>query len=133
MVKKLKLEDKVQFIEHSFDIPALLMISDIVLSTAIEPEAFGRAAIEGQAMGKIVIASNIGGSLENTIDGVTGKLFKSGDADDLAAAIDWALTLPKNEKEKIGQAAIKNVKDHFTKQIMCDKTIAVYNELMNMK
>lgn len=133
MVQKYELEDKVQFIEHSFDIPALLMISDIVLSTAIEPEAFGRAAIEGQAMGKIVIASNIGGSLENTVDGVTGKLFKSGDAQDLADTIDWALSLPKAEKEKIGQAAIRNVKDHFTKQIMCDKTIAVYNELMNMK
>lgn len=133
LVKKYDLESKVQFIDHSFDIPALLMISDVVLSTALEPEAFGRAAIEGQAMGKIVIASNIGGSLENTIDGVTGKLFKSGDADDLAASIDWALSLPKAEKEKIGRAAMKNVKEHFTKQIMCDKTIAVYNELMNMK
>ncbi len=133
MVKKYGLDDRVQFIEHSFDIPALLMISDIVLSTAIEPEAFGRAAIEGQAMGKIVIASNIGGSLENTIDGVTGKLFKSGDAGDLASTIDWALDLPKQEKTKISMAAIQNVKDHFTKQIMCDKTIAVYRELMNMK
>lgn len=132
-VKQYGLEDKVQFIEHSFDIPALLMVSDVVLSTAIEPEAFGRAAIEGQAMGKIVIASNIGGSLENTIDGVTGKLFKSGDAQDLADSIDWALGLSEAEKNKIGQAAIKNVKDHFTKKIMCDKTIAVYNELINMK
>jgi len=131
MVKRYHLESKVQFIDHSFDIPALLMISDIVLSTSLEPEAFGRAAIEGQAMGKIVIASNIGGSLENTIDGVTGKLFKSGDADDLASSLDWALNLPRSEKEKIGAAAIKNVKDHFTKQIMCDKTIAVYQELMN--
>lgn len=130
MVKKYKLEGKVQFIDHSFDIPALLMLSDIVLSAAIEPEAFGRAAIEGQAMGKIVIASNIGGSLENTIDNVTGKLFKSGDSQDLAESIDWALNLSKSEKEKIGKAAIKNVRDHFTKQIMCDKTIAVYHELM---
>ncbi len=131
LVKTYHLEDKVQFIDHSFDIPALLMISDVVLSTALEPEAFGRAAIEGQAMGKIVIASNIGGSLENTIDGVTGRLFKSGDADDLAACITWALNLPEKERAKIGAAAIKNVKEHFTKQIMCDKTVAVYQELMN--
>lgn len=130
MVKKYDLESKVQFIEHSFDIPALLMISDVVLSTSLEPEAFGRAAIEGQAMGKIVIASNIGGSLENTIDGVTGRLFKSGDADDLASCIDWALNLPQDQREKIGAAAIKNVREHFTKQIMCDKTIAVYHELL---
>lgn len=130
LVHRYGLEGKVEFIDHSFDIPALLMISDVVLSTAIEPEAFGRAAIEGQAMGKIVLASNIGGSLDNTIDGVTGKLFESNNAQSLADAIDWALTLPKKEKEKISKAAIKNVKDNFTKQIMCDKTIAVYHELL---
>ena len=130
LVHKYKLDAKVQFIDHSFDIPALLMQSDIVLSTAIQPEAFGRAAIEGQAMGKIVLASNIGGSLDNTIDGVTGKLFESNNAKSLATAIDWALTLPADEKKKISKAAIKNVKDNFTKQIMCDKTIAVYHEIL---
>ena len=130
MVKKYNLDAKVQFIDHSFDIPAILMLSDVVLSTAIEPEAFGRAAIEGQAMGKIVLASNIGGSLDNTVDGVSGKLFESNNAQSLADAIDWALKLPAKEKEKISKAAIKNVKDNFTKQIMCDKTIAVYQELM---
>ena len=108
------------------------MVSDIVLSTSIEPEAFGRAAIEGQAMGKIVIASNIGGSLENTIDNVSGILFESNNADALAAALDRALAMPEEEKRKMSAAAVKNVKDNFTKQIMCDKTIAVYNELMNM-
>lgn len=130
LVKKYNLGGKVEFIEHSFDIPALLMISDVVLSTAIKPEAFGRAAIEGQAMGKIVLASNIGGSLDNTIDGVTSKLFESNSAQSLADAIDWALNLSPEEKAKISQAAIKNVKTNFTKQIMCDKTIAVYKELL---
>jgi len=81
-------------------------------------------------MGKIVLASNIGGSLDNTIDGVTGKLFESNNAKSLAKAIDWALTLPADEKKKISKAAIKNVKDNFTKQIMCDKTIAVYHEIL---
>jgi glycosyltransferase involved in cell wall biosynthesis len=106
------------------------MVSDVVLSTAVQPEAFGRAAIEGQAMGKIVLASNIGGSLDNTVDGVTGKLFEGGNPQALADAIDWALNLSPQEKNKISQAAIKNVKDNFTKQIMCDKTIAVYKELL---
>lgn len=130
MVKKYGLDSKVQFIDHSFDIPAILMLSDVVLSTAVKPEAFGRAAIEGQAMGKIVLASNIGGSLDNTIDGVTGKLFESNNAQSLADAIDWALNLSPSERKKISKAAIKNVKDNFTKQIMCDKTIAVYHELL---
>lgn len=130
--KKLGVDGRIQFIGESFDIPALLMVSDIVLSTAIEPEAFGRAAIEGQAMGKIVLASNIGGSLENLIDGVSGKLFQSNDAKSLAEAIDWALDLPLAERKAISAAAIKNVHDNFTKQIMCDKTINVYKELLKI-
>ena len=67
------------------------------------------------------------------VDGVTGKLFVSNDAQSLADALDWALNLSAKEKEKISKAAIKNVRDNFTKEIMCDKTIAVYKELVNGK
>ncbi len=130
LVLKYNLQGRVGFFGAYVDAPALMMVSNIVLSTAIEPEAFGRVAIEGQAMGKIVIASNIGGSLDNTIDGVTGKLFASNDAQALADALDWALTLPEAEKQKISRAAVKNARDNFTKQIMCDKTIEVYQELI---
>lgn len=133
MIDKYGMDDRFAFVCHTSDVPAAMMVSDVVLSTSIEPEAFGRIAIEGQAMGRVVVASNIGGSKETVIDGVTGKLFESGNADDLAQAIHWALNLATDEREKIGAAAIKNVKEHFTKQIMCDKTIKVYEELMNQK
>ena len=133
MIEQYGMEDRYTFIRHVSDVPAVMLVSDVVLSTSIEPEAFGRIAIEGQAMGRVVVASDIGGSKETVIDGVTGKLFKSGDADDLAAAIKWALSLSKEDKDKIGANAIKNVKEHFTKQKMCDKTISVYEELINQK
>ena len=133
MIEEYGMEDRYTFIRHVSDVPAAMLVSDVVLSTSIEPEAFGRIAIEGQAMGRIVVASDIGGSKETVIDGVTGKLFKSGDADDLANAISWALSLSKEDKDKIGANAIKNIKEHFTKQIMCDKTISVYEELINQK
>ena len=133
MVKKFGLEGRVYFIRHVSDIPAAMMVSDVVLSTSIEPEAFGRIAIEGQAMGRIVVASNIGGSKETVIDGVTGRLFESNNPQDLADKLRWALHLSAEEREEIGAAAIENVKQHFTKQIMCDKTLEVYNELLNSK
>lgn len=131
LVKKYHLEGKVGFFGRYSDVPALMMVSNVILSTAIEPEAFGRIAIEGQAMGKVVVASDIGGSLDTVIDGVTGKLFKSNDAQSLADALDWALELPMTEIKKISAAGMKNVREHFTKQIMCDKTIEVYKELVN--
>lgn len=131
LVNKYKLNDKVCIKGKILDMPAAMMVANVVLSTAIEPEAFGRISIEGQAMGKIVVASNIGGSVETIVDGTTGKLFESNDAQSLAEAIDWALGLDAAAKKKIATAGIKNVKDNFTKQIMCDKTVEVYQELIN--
>ena len=132
LVKKYHLEGNVAFHGQTTDVPALMMVSNVVLSTAIEPEAFGRISIEGQAMGKIVVASNIGGSLDTITDGVTGKLFYSNNPLSLAEAIDWALTLSPAEIKKISQAGIKNVQNNFTKDIMCEKTVAVYKELLNI-
>ncbi len=43
-------------------------VSDIVISASIEPEAFGRVAVEAQSMEKPIIASDIGGSNETIID-----------------------------------------------------------------
>lgn len=131
LARKYKLDDHIGFFGRYQDVPALMMVSTVVLSTAIEPEAFGRISIEGQAMGKIVVASNIGGSLDTIQDGVTGKLFESNNPQSLADALDWALSLNKAETKKISDSAIKNVREHFTKQIMCDKTIEVYREVVN--
>lgn len=130
LIAKYGLEDRVAIFGKVLDMPALMMVSNVILSTAIEPEAFGRIAIEGQAMGKIVVASNHGGSLDSVIDGKTGRLFYNNNANSLAEAIDWALSLSEGEEEKIAKAAVKNVKDNFTKEIMCAKTIKVYEELM---
>ncbi len=129
LAQKHRLKNRVGFYGKVLDPQALMQVSNVILSTAIEPEAFGRISVEGQAMGKIVVASNIGGSLDTIKDGVNGKLFDSGNPYSLAAALDWALALSEEEKQKIAKAAQKNAKDNFTKQIMCDKTIAVYREL----
>lgn len=133
LAKELGVGNRIGFYGKVLDPQALMQVSTVVLSTAIEPEAFGRISIEGQAMGKIVVASNIGGSLDTIEDGVTGKLYQSDSAQALADALDWALNLDEAAKAKIAKTAAKNVKDNFTKQIMCDKTIAVYRELIEEK
>ncbi len=132
LVKKYHLEGSVAFHGQTTDVPALMMVSNVVLSTAIEPEAFGRISIEGQAMGKVVVASNIGGSLDTITDEVTGKFFYSNNPISLAEAIDWALALSPAEIKKISLAGMKNVQNNFTKDIMCEKTVAVYKELLNI-
>ena len=130
LAKKYNLQSKICFHGKVLDMPALMMVSTVIVSAAIEPEAFGRISIEGQAMGKIVVASNIGGSLDTIQDGVNGKLFESDNPYSLAEALDWALNLTDKQRNKVCAAGQQNVKDNFTKKIMCDKTIAVYKELV---
>lgn len=130
LAKKYNLTSKIGFYGKVLDMSALMSVSSVIVSAAIEPEAFGRISVEGQAMGKIVVASNIGGSLDTITDGVTGKFFESNNPYSLAEALDWALTRSDKERQKIADAALKNVQENFTKEIMCDKTIAVYKELV---
>ncbi|MBO5038835.1 MAG: glycosyltransferase family 4 protein [Alphaproteobacteria bacterium] len=129
-IKEYNMQGMFTFIKHTDDVPALMKACDIVVSASIEPEAFGRIAAEGEAMGKIVLASNIGGSLDNLKDGVTGRHFIAGSAEDLSQKLDWTLSLPESERKKISAAAENFVKENFTKQIMCDKTLAVYRSLI---
>lgn len=130
LAEKYNLSSRICFHGKVLDMPALMSVSSVIVSAAIEPEAFGRISVEGQAMGKIVVASNIGGSLDTIADGVNGKLFESNNPYSLAQALDWALSRSETERQRIVDAGFRNVNDNFTKEIMCDKTIAVYKELV---
>ncbi len=68
-------------------------VSDIVISASIEPEAFGRVAVEAQSMEKPIIASDIGGSNETIIDEKTGFLFESSNAKSLSEKILKVLSM----------------------------------------
>jgi len=83
LVEQYRLINDILFIEHIKNMPAIYNLSDIVVSSSIEPEAFGRVAVEGQAMEKIVLASNIGGSNETIVNKKSGFLFEAGNSEDL--------------------------------------------------
>ena len=74
-----RLTKQLRFIDHCKDMALAYKVSNIIISSSIEPEAFGRVAVEAQSMQKIIIASNIGGSNETVINEKTGseKLDKS--------------------------------------------------------
>ena len=85
--------NQIKFIDHCKDMALAYQVSDIVVSSSIEPEAFGRVAVEAQSMEKLIIASNIGGSNETIIDEKTGLLFESGNAHSLSQKIIRAITM----------------------------------------
>ena len=67
LAEQYRITKQVKFIDHCKDMALAYKISDIVVSASIEPEAFGRVAVEAQSMEKPIIASNIGGSNETIL------------------------------------------------------------------
>ncbi len=120
----------VQIVEHCRDMPAAYMLADVVVSASTDPEAFGRVAVEAQAMGRPVIASDHGGSSETVLEGGTGWLVPPGDPATLAAALDEALALDAEAREALAAAAMAHARANFSKDAMCARTLAVYDELM---
>jgi glycosyltransferase involved in cell wall biosynthesis len=128
-----KLQDCVKMVGHCSDMPAGLLLADIVLSaSSSEPEAFGRTTVEAMAMGKPVIATAHGGSLETVIHEETGWLVMPSDPEDMALRINEALENQLKTK-KFGMSGQKSVREKFTTQSMCEQTINLYQELIQQR
>ena len=110
--------------------PAAYMLTDVVVSASMDPEAFGRVIPEAQALGRPVIATNHGGALETVIQGETGWLVSPGDTLALTKAIKVALALDENARKELAQKAVANVREKFSKTAMCAKTLSVYDEIL---
>ncbi len=132
-LKKLRLTDRVIFCGNISDMATVYSISDIVLSTSIEPEAFGRITAEASSMTKPVIASNHGGSREIIENNLSGWLVNPGDEEALGEKILHVLNLEQEKKDLIGNNARKRIIEKFNLQQMLDKTINVYEELIEAK
>lgn len=131
LIATLKLQNKIQIFGNDSDIINLYGISDIIVSASIEPEAFGRTIIEGQAMEKLVIATNIGGATETINDNITGFHVEPNDAEDLAQKIDYCLSILNTETaKKIQDAARHTVINSFSLDLMLRKNLEVYKEIL---
>ena len=131
MIAAMRLQNKIQLFGPENDMYHLYAISDIILSTSIEPEAFGRIIIEAQAMEKLVIASNIGGASETIENEVSGLHFISSDVDDLAEKIKYSLSILGNQVHlDLCKAARASVINHYSLSSMQIQTLKVYNELI---
>ena len=131
LAEQYRLTKQIKFIEHFKNMPLAYKISDFVVSASIEPEAFGRVAVEAQSMEKPIIASDIGGSNETIINNKTGFLFESGNAESLSKKIIEVLNLDESTLKSIGIEGRKNIIKKFNVEKMCFSTYSEYKKLLN--
>ena len=131
LAEQYRMTKQIRFIDHCSDMSLAYKISDIVVSASVEPEAFGRVAVEAQSMEKPIIASNTGGSNETIVDEKTGFLFESGNAKSLSQKILKVLTMDEPSLKSIGIEGRKNIIQKFNVEKMCFSTYSEYKRILN--
>ena len=131
ITEQYRLTNQIKFIDQCKDMALAYKVSDIVISPSIEPEAFGRVAVEAQSMEKLIIASNIGGSNETIINEKTGFLFEAGDINSLSKKIIQAITMDESSLKLMGKEGRKNIIKKFNVEKMCFSTYSEYKRLVN--
>jgi glycosyltransferase involved in cell wall biosynthesis len=128
--QSLGVADRLRLVGHTEDMPAALMLADVVVNASTDPEAFGRTIVEAQAMGRVVIAGNHGGAGETIADGDTGFLVPPGDYAALAQAVDAALDMNADDRVAFGQHVRQKVCETYSVAAMQAAVLAVYAELL---
>ncbi len=112
------------------DMPAALMVADVVVMPSITPEPFGRVALEAQAMGRPIVAFAHGGAVESIEHRKTGWLATPGDAESLAANIRTALSLEPQARKALATHARAHIEAHFSTVKMCQETLKIYRRML---
>jgi len=134
------LQDRVLLPGHCDDPAAAMAVADAVVVASVEAEAFGRAAVEAGALEKPAIVTRIGAVGETVIakpdvdaSQRTGWKVTPGDAIDMASAMQELMALTQDERSAVGRRARRRGIGQFSLQQMCEKTLAVYDDLLAKK
>ena len=130
MVREYNLESVVRFVGNCNDMAAAYMLADVVVSASTDPEAFGRIAVEAQAMGRPVIATDHGGARETILPDKTGWLVPPGDALELASALRKAVSLDPDARAEMATAGRTHVLEEYKVELMTARTLFAYRELL---
>jgi len=123
-ITTLDLEDDITFTGHRSDLQEILACSNIVLSLAKAPEAFGRTTIEALSMGIPVIGYNHGGVAEQLAITFPDGQVPVGDIDAIVGKIiAW----------QNSNTPTVNTQHPFTLDNMCQQTLQIYQDLCEKK
>ena len=129
-VRTRDLEANVRIVGHCADMAAAYALCDLAIAPSLDPEAFGRTAVEPQAMGRPVIAADHGATRETVAPGETGWLAKPGDVSAWAQALGEAIAVGPDRRAAMGQAAMRRARRLYSVDVMCAATLKVYADVL---
>lgn len=129
LIRRLGLTRTVEFLGSRDDIPSVMSKLDVLVSSTVTPEAFGRSIIEAQASGVPVVSTRVGGVVDIIEDEATGLLSRPFDPNEMAAKL-LRLYRDRSFASRLAKNARLRVEERYRLDIMTSKTVAVYEEAM---
>ncbi len=121
------------------DMPAAFAAASVVVSAAIQPEGVQRAILEGQAMARPVIVSDLGAGADVVLTApavpesrIAGFRFQAGDDAELAAALLRLFSMPEPNRATIGRRGRDWVLGHFNTAIVTEQTLRLYRDVAGL-
>jgi glycosyltransferase involved in cell wall biosynthesis len=128
-VEESDLQDRVVFTGELPDARPAYAASDVVALPSAQPEPFAGVVMEAMSMGKPVIATTIGGSLDQVVDGKTGYLVPPDDPEALAEKILILMEDPELRR-RMGEAGTERIRTNFDFQRMVERLETIYREVL---
>ncbi len=130
MIAQAGLEGGVKLVGHCDDMPAAYLVADLAIAPSLEPEAFGRTAVEPQVMGRPVMAADHGAARETVLPGETGWLVRPGDPEAWAEALSDACETGAARRQAMGMAARVRARKLYSVDAMVEATLKVYARIL---
>ena len=124
LIRELGLENYVLYTGDIEDIKAAIAALDILVLSSPQPEPFGGVVVEAMALSRPVIATKIGGSIEQVVEDVTGYLVEPGNAESMAIGIESLLNSPERRHR-----FVENGRARFLEQFEFEK---FYQKILNL-
>ena len=133
MVRKAGLRDHVRLVGHCDDMPAAYRLADFACAPSVDPEPFGRTAVEPQAMSRPVLAADHGAARETVIPGQTGWLVAPGEPEAWSAALQAAIDTTPERAAEMGALGQARVRALYSVDAMCEATLDVYRRVLEAR
>lgn len=118
LVNKLNLEENVKFLGYRKDIPNLMLISDVAVSSSRQ-EGLPVNVMEAMATGLPLVVTDCRGNRDLVIDGENGYIVKMDDVEEFANKIE-KLFISEQERLLFGQESLNLIEAYTLNNIIED-------------
>jgi len=132
-IERLGLIERAFIVDRCGDLPAAMMLADVVVSTSHTPLHFDRVFAQAQAMGRPVVATEHGSAAEQASRGAMVWLTPPDNAYSVARAIESALRYPAAERLRLAQMAQSGARTFYSRNAAAQRMVQLYRQTIDSR